>query len=93
MISERARRNETLEKEIARKRDLRVAKNIRTTHRSRKPEVIAKNNEPVKIDPETELARRYLGIQVPDDWNNIGASGQQAASEKPNEEEKEARRF
>ena len=52
-----------------------MAKNIRTTHRSKKPVMVATNNEPVKVDPETELARRYLGIQVPDDWNSTTVTG------------------
>ena len=59
---------EKLQARIKVKKNLVVAKNIRTTFRSRKPEHNIKKIETVKVPPEVEEMRRYLGI-VPDDWN------------------------
>jgi len=57
-----------LQARIKVKKNLVVAKNIRTTFRSRKPEHNVKKEETVKVPPEVEEMKRYLGI-VPDDWN------------------------
>lgn len=70
MTLEHARENAKVQKIIKAKQNLVVAKNIRTTHRSRKPELNIKQNDTVKVDPETEMARLYLGIVVPDDWQS-----------------------
>ena len=68
MTLEHARENAKVQKIIKAKQNLVVAKNIRTTHRSRKPELNIKQNDTVKVDPETEMARLYLGIVGFNQW-------------------------
>ena len=52
-----------------------VAKNIRMTNRSRKPEKKQQKKENNKVPPEVEEMRRYLGI-IPDEWALVEPSPQ-----------------
>ena len=84
MEREQSEINKKREQRIEQKKNLIVAKNIRATERSRKPELRIKKKETVKITPEEELLRKYLGI-MSDDWQ-IGAQQQQVATIKEEEE-------
>ena len=53
--------------QIERKKNLVVTKTIRMTARSARPQLNISKKETVKLPPEVEEMRRYLGI-VPEDW-------------------------
>ena len=52
---------------IERKKIMVVSKPIRMTARSARPQLNISKKETVKLPPEVEEMRRYLGI-VPEDW-------------------------
>ena len=56
----------TLEK-IEKKKSLKVQKNIRNAQRSKKPEIKVTTNEVLRIPPEVEEMRKYLG-HLPENW-------------------------
>ena len=60
-------RNARLQQKIENKKNLVVSKNIRTTFRSKKPDLNIQTNVVQKVPPEVEQMRRYLGLE-PDDW-------------------------
>mmetsp|Transcript_10831 Transcript_10831/g.13631 ORF Transcript_10831/g.13631 Transcript_10831/m.13631 type:complete len:150 (+) Transcript_10831:2274-2723(+) len=82
------RNQEKLQSRIDAKQKLVVTKNIRDTIRSRKPDLNIKKNETIKVPPEVEEMRRYLGI-VPDDWN-ISATQHQPKAAAPEKKDPEA---
>ena len=52
---------------IAKKNNLKVAKNIRMVERSKKDDLLVEKKEEVKTPPEVEEMRRYMG-QMPEAW-------------------------